>query len=666
MTAGSLGDVVDDARRRGFVGRRSELSAFDAALAGGGACRVLFVHGPGGIGKTTLLLEMQARALVAGRSVALLDGPEVDPSPAGVRAALDPAVAVVLVDGYEHLAAVDGWVRRELVPSLAAEAVVVLAGREPPAAPWRADPGWRRVVAVHQLTYLDHVEGADLLDRAGVDEAVRDRLLELGRGHPLALALLADVAATGTVPERLADVPDLIAALMESQLREAPSDAHLAGLGTCAKAWLTTEDLLRKTVGPGAAEVYAWLRQRPFVASRPRGLTPHDLTRDVIEAELERRSPDRYRTLHRIIHDHVVDGVRTATGFDRQLFAQELLYLHRRSPLVAVTNRLRARGSAAVVPARADEHGRLVSMIERWEGPDSAALLDGWLADEPDGISVVRGDDGVAGFIYHVLSPSGSAMEHRDPVVRAVLDHIARTAPTRPGETVDIARFMCGDQEHQRSEHAVLTASVSSIMLWCTLPLAWSFIPIVDADFWGPYFDYLGFRPLFDVTAVGQRHVVYGHDWRRFPPDAWLEMMNDREHNGGTGPPPASLLRPAPLDRAGFGSAVRAALQQLNRADRLDGNPLVGGRLGASADEVRATVVAAVDRLADEPKGDRLRAVLDRTFIRAAPTQEAAAEVLGLPFSTYRRHLTRAVDHVTEVLWSVEIGQRMSTDRPGD
>jgi hypothetical protein len=58
--------------------------------------------------------------------------------------------------------------------------------------------------------------------------------------------------------------------------------------------------------------------------------------------------------------------------------------------------------------------------------------------------------------------------------------------------------------------------------------------------------------------------------------------------------------------------------------------------------------------------------VLDRTFIRAAPTQEAAAEVLGLPFSTYRRHLTRAVDHVTEVLWSVEIGQKMSTDRPGD
>jgi hypothetical protein len=42
--------------------------------------------------------------------------------------------------------------------------------------------------------------------------------------------------------------------------------------------------------------------------------------------------------------------------------------------------------------------------------------------------------------------------------------------------------------------------------------------------------------------------------------------------------------------------------------------------------------------------------------VRAAPTQEAAAEVLGLPFSTYRRHLAKALDQVTELLWSVEIG----------
>jgi hypothetical protein len=40
---------------------------------------------------------------------------------------------------------------------------------------------------------------------------------------------------------------------------------------------------------------------------------------------------------------------------------------------------------------------------------------------------------------------------------------------------------------------------------------------------------------------------------------------------------------------------------------------------------------------------------------------DRAAEVLGLPFSTYRRHLARAIDEVTEALWSVEIGTSPKT-----
>ena len=76
-----LGDLLDDARRRTFVGRRRELASFDDVVLGRSARRVLLVHGPGGIGKTTLLLEYRTRARAAGRTVLLLDAREVDPSP---------------------------------------------------------------------------------------------------------------------------------------------------------------------------------------------------------------------------------------------------------------------------------------------------------------------------------------------------------------------------------------------------------------------------------------------------------------------------------------------------------------------------------------------------------------------------------------------------------
>jgi AAA ATPase domain len=680
-----LGDLLDEARRRTFVGRRHELTSFDDALVGRSSRRVLYVHGPGGIGKTTLLLEFRTRARAAGRDVVLLDGREIDPSPEGFehavliglgeRAGAGPfaellAGAVLLVDGYEQLGPIDGWLRQAFLPALPADGLVVLAGRDAPAAPWRTDPGWRSVVAVHRLDHLDEAESDELLARAGVARPVRAHLVRLGRGHPLAMALLADVAVNGTVPDSLAEVPDLVSALLETLLRGAPTEAHVSGLAACATAWLTTEDLLRDVVGADAPAVWAWLERRPFVAGGPHGLWPHDLARDVLDAEFERRSPERYRSLHRVVHDHVVAALRAATGLDRQLLAQHLIYLHRKSPLTRAFYALRAQGSAAVVPARREEHEQVLSIVEEFQGAATARLAEAWLAEQPDTLSVVRDREGVAAYTYHVLHPTGSAMEERDPVTRAALEHVARHGPARPGEQVDVCRFYAGRREFQRDQYAVLSGCVSSLIEWVSRPLAWSFVIVVDDEYWGPFFEYLAFVRQFELDVGGQAHVAYGNDWRRFPVDTWLDLMNEREHAGGTGPPPASLLRPPPLDRARFAAAVRAALPDLQRPDRLATSPLVGSSLatgpgGSGTDQLRATIQDAVTCLGNEPKGDLLRAVLQRTFIRAAPTQEAAAEVLGLPFSTYRRHLAKALEQLTDLLWAVEIGEVRLPARPG-
>jgi hypothetical protein len=358
-----------------------------------------------------------------------------------------------------------------------------------------------------------------------------------------------------------------------------------------------------------------------------------------------------------VVHDHVVAGLRAASGVDRQLRAQHLMYLHRRAPFTAAAHALRAQGSTAVVPARCAEHAEIVSLVRRFEGPASADLAAAWLAEQPDELSVVRTDDGVAGYAYHIFHPTGSVLEERDPVTRAVLAHVARHGPTRPGERVNIARFFGGRREHQRDLYAVLAGPISSLVGWVTRPLAWSFVTVLDTEYWEPIFDYLGFAGLVEAEVGGRRHVAYGVDWRRLPVDTWLDLMNEREHSGGTGPPPASLVRPPPLDRDSFGAAVRAALADLRRPDRLAANPLTSSALADHPGGLRTTIEAAIDCLREEPKGAALSAVLRRTFGHAAPTQEAAAEVLGLPFSTYRRHLAKAIEQLTELLWAVEIGE---------
>src|SRR4051812_33666654 len=440
-----LGDVLDEARRRTFVGRDDELTRFGEALSGSSPRRVFLVHGVGGIGKSTLLDEFRARAVAVGRPAVLLDGRELDPSPEAVRAALARAAAVpgprlgelpgltVLLDHYENLAAVDPWVRDELLPGMPADGVAVLAGRSAPDAAWRRLPGWSALGAGLRLDGLSDLESQEFLVRSGVPADLHRTLVPLSRGHPLALALLADAAAEGPLPQALPDVPDLVTTLLEGVVSQVPGEAHALGLATCTVAWSTTEDLLAETVGEAAPEVWDWLARQPYVARGPRGLVLHDLARDVLTAELERRSPERQRWLHRIVHDRVVGEIRAATGPDRQHAAEQLLYLHRHSPLTSTFWTLRSSGSTAVVPAAPEDHPAVLAIIERCLGHGQAELARGWLRVAPEGLRVVRQQGSISAFVLGLLLPTGSPLEGRDPVVRAVLEHVARTSPARPG-----------------------------------------------------------------------------------------------------------------------------------------------------------------------------------------------------------------------------------------
>ena len=244
----TLASALDAARVSAFVGRQSELAVFESALNGVGTQRVLFVHGPGGIGKSTLVQQFRIRAAQTSRVVITLDARDIDCSPDSVRTAFalanqSPAESVtprhsgdteteplvLLLDGYDRLALLDDWMRSEFLPSLPADSVVVVVGREPPTPLWRTDPGWRALATVLRLGPLSDSESLELLARFAVPADQRSRLSGLGRGHPLTLALLADSAVTVSVPDDLADAPDLVATLVTQIVGEAPDEAHALG-----------------------------------------------------------------------------------------------------------------------------------------------------------------------------------------------------------------------------------------------------------------------------------------------------------------------------------------------------------------------------------------------------------------------------------------------------
>jgi hypothetical protein len=116
------------------------------------------------------------------------------------------------------------------------------------------------------------------------------------------------------------------------------------------------------------------------------------------------------------------------------------------------------------------------------------------------------------------------------------------------------------------------------------------------------------------------------------------------------------------LSRTEFGEAVRQALRDYTRPDSLAANPLVRSRLVANATgqdgppaALQALLRTATATLMANPKDAKLHRALWHTYLEPAPTQEQAAELLGLPFNTYRYHLAKGIKRVADWLWQREL-----------
>lgn len=121
------------------------------------------------------------------------------------------------------------------------------------------------------------------------------------------------------------------------------------------------------------------------------------------------------------------------------------------------------------------------------------------------------------------------------------------------------------------------------------------------------------------------------------------------------------------LSEEAFGDAVRKVLRNYTRTDRLAKNPLLDSRLVAdnvsedTDNDERIIVLMnllneAIEIIENNPKQAKLYRALDRTYLRPAASQEQAAEILDLPYSTFRRHLAAGVAEVTDLLWQKELG----------
>ena len=687
-------------RDRRFIGRAAELSRFQKVLLPEDLPVCLWhIFGPGGVGKTTLMQALVRHCEAAEIPYAHLDARQIEAVPdsflsalrsamaieptAGVAEAItaaltqaEPSRYVLFVDTYEQLDALDNWLHQRFMPKLPAQALVVLAGRQPPATDWQVDAGWQAIIETLPLRNFRPQESQGYLSQRQVPVAQHESILAFTHGHPLALSLVADIFAQGQLashpfsfqPE---DSPDLVKLLLEKFVEQVPSTRHRQALEACACVQALSESLLSHLLDqPDSHALFDWLRKLTFIESQSVGLFPHDVVREVLIADMRWRVPDWYALLHARARAYYGDRLSKTQGAEQHRVLFDYIFLHRDNSAIRPNFTWQETSSLDVTELRPDDVPELLSMVRSWEGEASAALAAYWIAQQPEGILVFRAQQQPVGFVSKVtLSEATAETVERDPATLAAWHYLQQHAPLRAGETAAIFRFWMAKDTYQAVSPTQSLIFITFVQQHhAASNLAFTFFACAQPEAWAKMFAYADLTrlPMADFTVGERTYGVYGHDWRLVSPTAWQALLAQREMSPSAAPEPVETAVVV-LSRPDFEAAVRSALQTFTQA-ALSDSLLVRSRFVTKAckdsesdlsdrtDVLRSLILAAAEGLKATPKQAKYYRALHHTYLQPAPTQEQAAEALDLPFSTFRRHLKAGILAVTAVLWDREVG----------
>ena len=660
----SVAERLSRTREQAFIGREEELGRFGEALAGDPQAPFAFyVFGPGGIGKSALLRRLADRARAAGRPLVEVDGRFVGRDPADFERAAGPfleaAGTVLFVDSFEHCQWLENWLWQRFLPRAADDTLVVLAGRLAPQPQWLADPAWAGLLYVRELEPFSEEQARGLLATARVRPELRERVLRFAGGNPLALSLAAAAGSTGWSREEVwAPSADLLRTLLTGLIGEVPTAAHRRALEVAAQAHSTSEELLAAVLPEEDAHLlFGWLRDLPFMESAPRGLYPHDAARETLTADLRWRAPHAFVTMRQRLAQEYLHMLREAPEERVWTVTDELFYLFRELEGLARMRTWSREEEVHDCPLRPDDIDAVLRMAEETEGPASAELVRYWAERQPQAFSVYRlvSTGRAVAFTARLVLPVPADPRDVavDPVVAAAWAHTDATAPVSPGEHIGISRFSIYPEHYQVPSRVIdLSSSRAQAEAARAHGRAYGFAVWRDADAWaervGGTLSDTGARPRVGDHSYG----LFGIDWRQVPVETWLgRFISATDVPAQPGP--------SALSRTAFDQAVREALAHWRDPAAFAACALTRTRLAADftdpVEELRALLRQAVDDLAGDPRGARAREALAAGYLSGAPTQEAAARRLSLPYGTYRRHLRQGLDLLCGSLWQQEL-----------
>ncbi|MDZ7842638.1 MAG: hypothetical protein U5R46_17705 [Gammaproteobacteria bacterium] len=526
--ARSLGDLLEAYRRRTFVGREHALAEAEALLAGQVDSPYLFFHGPGGIGKTTLLQRVHQLAVRRGVPVIQLDGRLLTPAPQALRDALETPLralgrrgpALVLLDTCEYLEPVLGWLYNELLPGLDPRVRVIAAGRVAP----------EGVPAV-ALDELSDAQARHYLAGREVPPDHAERILAYTGGHPLALAMACDLTGRDNAWPPAPDTSEITTELARRMLREATDAPQSRALRAAALVRAISPGLLSRMLpdddGPA---LFDWLAGLSCIEAGSDSLIMHDIARAAIAGDFRERAPQLHELLCRRAEDHYREQLSGADAAAALRAVQEVSFLSRDLPMMRSMLELIAQSSAYPDAPHPGDVEILANRIEHFQGTAQRRCFEYWQARQPGGLTVFREARGEPAGCALVLAVEGldDADTSNDTIVDAYRRRV-RQLGLSTGSQASLIRFWL-DAEQHLAPSAVQAHTLSLTVAVAAAQPSTAFMGLLESD--APATRAMAELAGHEILEVSPSHlgdtpvVITLHDWRQESVLDWLIRTN--------------------------------------------------------------------------------------------------------------------------------------------
>lgn len=549
----TISDRLAQVSKTSFVGRKAEFNLLLNTLESEELpFQVAFIHGMGGIGKTHLVKAL-INTLNREIQVIFLDCRNIEPTSKGLLTAfcneagykveeeneLNSTIkninennlrTLIVLDTYETFGLMDTWLRQTFIPSLSQNVFTIIISRQPPNSAWITTPGWDSLVKVLKLDALSEEESYEMLESRGLNQSQSESINSFARGYPLAIELAAEAfKSKSDLKIDSAPPPKVLQGLTNSFLTGLTVELKKAVEASSTTRRLS-ETLLKEILGSEYhRHLFDKLLELPFVNPTTDGLIVHDLVRDTIRNDLEKRDPERLRSYRTRAWRHFTNESLYVTSQDLWQYTADLLYLIQ-NPALRDGFFPKEGLEHSIERASLKNKKDIIEIANTYENKEAVNILEQLLDSHLEFFSVALNRNGDVDGFFILFQPHeiDSELASKDPITSEYFRHLEEN-PVSENERVLILRrwLSIGNGELPSNCQAACWIDVKRKYMELRPELRRLYTSVTDLQTWGPIVTPLGFVPLpnYNVKLGDTNYNTALLDFGPLSIDGWLKRI---------------------------------------------------------------------------------------------------------------------------------------------